>query len=467
MGEIYLPKPNMMGAMQAGLSSARAIKRGGRGSGVSGGSSGGSTSMYDENGLTARDRKKMVKVAAEQERRKKKADLKASKAQTKLVKAQTEAVKEDNKVRQVNAMKEAAGVETRQEAKKRKRQENRMVEQESKSKETAFKQGEENLQQDIDSTVRNWAGVVQQDTYEGFYNAVQKKGASFAGILPQPDTVAGMDPEQFQQLKDEMQYTPDKKTSAYDPGRAWKPNPKRYSGRDAEGNKVNELVNSNDPKAIADAEARGLSLVTSGDLAAETENAKRGVVFASDIADEANKANSFLPLIDTMGNLLDGFDTGTFAEGLGKAQGVLDAMGLQTEGYSQKQAFESFSNRMAIMAKNQGNGMIMTGAMSERDVKFLQAMVPGLQKSVKGNRLLLKIMRRMSKRQLNVNQMAIDYMRGNNGTMDKNDFVAHVGRELGAKPFFGLPEGAELKGYSKKTGRAIFEANGARYEVGE
>lgn len=59
-----------------------------------------------------------------------------------------------------------------------------------------------------------------------------------------------------------------------------------------------------------------------------------------------------------------------------------------------QEAFRSISNRMALAARSEG----MTGPMSDRDVIFLENMVPRLANTPTGNKIIIEVMMRMAQR---------------------------------------------------------------------
>lgn len=55
----------------------------------------------------------------------------------------------------------------------------------------------------------------------------------------------------------------------------------------------------------------------------------------------------------------------------------------------------------------------MPGALSDKDLAFLKASVPGLQQSPEGNALIIDYMKRMAQRSLDVERMRQQYVRTN------------------------------------------------------
>lgn len=103
--------------------------------------------------------------------------------------------------------------------------------------------------------------------------------------------------------------------------------------------------------------------------------------------------------LNQMSRLLDtGLKTGSLA-GLSKSfKGVLSSvLGVEIEGLAEAEALEAISNKLALEVRNPASGMGLPGATSNRDLDFLIAAIPGLRKSVKGNRLMIALAKEQHK----------------------------------------------------------------------
>lgn len=103
--------------------------------------------------------------------------------------------------------------------------------------------------------------------------------------------------------------------------------------------------------------------------------------------------------LNQMSRLLDtGLKTGSLA-GLSKSfKGVLSSvLGVEIEGLAEAEALEAISNKLALEVRNPASGMGLPGATSNRDLDFLIASIPGLRKSVKGNRLMIALAKEQHK----------------------------------------------------------------------
>ena len=103
--------------------------------------------------------------------------------------------------------------------------------------------------------------------------------------------------------------------------------------------------------------------------------------------------------LNQMSRLLDtGLKTGSLA-GLSKSfKGVLSSvLGVEIEGLAEAEALEAISNKLALEVRNPASGMGLPGSTSNRDLDFLIASIPGLRKSVKGNRLMIALAKEQHK----------------------------------------------------------------------
>ena len=115
--------------------------------------------------------------------------------------------------------------------------------------------------------------------------------------------------------------------------------------------------------------------------------------------------------LNQMSRLLDtGLKTGSLA-GLSKSfKGVLSSvLGVEIEGLAEAEALEAISNKLALEVRNPASGMGLPGSTSNRDLDFLIASIPGLRKSVKGNRLMIALAKEQHKirQALNIEQARI------------------------------------------------------------
>lgn len=179
----------------------------------------------------------------------------------------------------------------------------------------------------------------------------------------------------------------------------------------------------------------------------ETEEAKTvGKFFGEEygnILKAGTSAQSKLNRYSRLGDLLNGVQTGRFAEtGLEVAKAAR-ALGFNVgENIGNLEAAQALSGEIALELRNPSGGAGMPGAMSDADRQFLSNMVPGLQTTPQGRTFMLETARRLAQRDIKVSQMARDY-RMRNGSLDEG-FYNEIARYAEANPLFSglnMPQG--------------------------
>jgi hypothetical protein len=134
-------------------------------------------------------------------------------------------------------------------------------------------------------------------------------------------------------------------------------------------------------------------------------------------AGAVNKLGTF----NELGRQLDeaeaaGFETGALAgiEITGKraALGLAGLFGFDIDfkGLDSAEAIRALGNQLAQQARaGTGEGTTLAGQMSDKDVEFLKASMPGLDKTIAGNRLLIEIQRKLANRQIEYARLAREY----------------------------------------------------------
>ncbi len=138
---------------------------------------------------------------------------------------------------------------------------------------------------------------------------------------------------------------------------------------------------------------------------------------ASDIASRAKMAK-----YDRMDQLLSGMQTSKLTPAITQIQGVAESLGLSVDkSLPAKQAFQALSGEIALTLRNPSGGAGMPGALSDRDLSFLQSMTPDLGKTTEGNKLIIDTARKLAKRDQEVAKMAREY-RKKHGQFDEGFF---------------------------------------------
>lgn len=152
-----------------------------------------------------------------------------------------------------------------------------------------------------------------------------------------------------------------------------------------------------------------------------------GKLMAADFAkiqDAGATAQQSMQKFDRLGGLLDTVNTGAFKgtttqlKAMAKSAGVdLDSLGIRDD-VAPAQAAKAVANEIALQLRNPSGGAGMPGAMSDSDREFLMQMVPGLETTPEGNKLLVDYWRRVNQRGIEVARMAREYTKKNGGKFD-------------------------------------------------
>jgi hypothetical protein len=147
------------------------------------------------------------------------------------------------------------------------------------------------------------------------------------------------------------------------------------------------------------------------------------------IEEGADQANSMNMRLDRLGQLLEQVTTGKFAgstlelKKMAKAAGVnLESWGIADD-VPAAEAARSLANELALQLRNPAGGAGMPGAMSDQDRTFLQSMVPGLETTAEGRKLMLETSRKLNGRSVEVARRARAYMGKNDGKLDAGFFT--------------------------------------------
>lgn len=171
---------------------------------------------------------------------------------------------------------------------------------------------------------------------------------------------------------------------------------------------------------------------------------------------------------DRMDQLLKQMDTGRFTPTMTAIQSMAESLGFEVDKtLPAKQAFTAFAGEVALSLRNPEGGAGMPGALSEKDLAFLQSMTPDLAKTTAGNKLIIDTARKLAKRDQEIAKIARDY-RKKHGQIDegfydqlaaysdKNQLFADAPTTARAQPQgdkgASQPQGGILEAY-KDTGK--------------
>lgn len=178
-----------------------------------------------------------------------------------------------------------------------------------------------------------------------------------------------------------------------------------------------------------------------------------GTATASDfvqIQNDAKKAYSKLSQFEQLERLLEDFDSNKFAGFLTTIQAVGNALGLPVgKSLAAKEAFTSVTNRLAMSYRDPSQGGGLPGSMSDADRIFLQSIPPQLTNSKEGNRLIIKMTKKLLRRDIEVAALAREY-RKQHGSFDAG-FLSELEAYSKAHPLFE-DERKEVRRLSQEQG---------------
>lgn len=185
--------------------------------------------------------------------------------------------------------------------------------------------------------------------------------------------------------------------------------------------------------------AAGRSVQTVKLPAQENEESKAVGKFFGENYAEVQKAGlnaqGKINRINRLDSLLTGVDTGKFAPvGVDIAKAAKE-FGINIDDkLGNKEAAVALSSEIALELRNPSGGAGMPGAMSDADRNFLAGMVPGIEKTPEGRKLIVETYRKMAQRDMEVANMARKY-RAKNGSINEG-FYDELAAYSQANPLF-------------------------------
>lgn len=148
----------------------------------------------------------------------------------------------------------------------------------------------------------------------------------------------------------------------------------------------------------------------------DKQSAKDFAELNRDVAKRASTANGKIATLNRLETLLSDPNV---RQGAG-AQAALQAariakgvFGIDTEGLGPAEAVNAISNQFALELRNPSGGAGMPGALSDKDREFLQSLTPGLERTPEGNKLIIDYMKRLAKRDVEIEGLRRDYIKQN------------------------------------------------------
>jgi hypothetical protein len=165
--------------------------------------------------------------------------------------------------------------------------------------------------------------------------------------------------------------------------------------------------------------------------AGETEEAKalgkfKGQNYA-DIQKGAKSANKMLASLNVLDKLSDDAFEGSFTGakmGLSKIGGMI---GIDVEGLSESEVFNAVASGLTLDSASQ-----LSGAMSDKDIEFLQSTLPQLNTTKEGRKKIISVMKVMANIKKQYARDAAEFRR-EKGTFDEIEFQDWVKEKRGDK----------------------------------
>jgi hypothetical protein len=220
-------------------------------------------------------------------------------------------------------------------------------------------------------------------------------------------------------------------------------------------------------QAVKSAENNGFTLIgperRGYGVAAGKANAEK----EQKVNSESNVARNQVATLKTMDQLLDRFETGKLTKIQMTLQQSANALGLPVNvaQLSDKEAFNAMGEQLALQSRNQGEGMVLAGQMSDRDVQFLRDMNPQLILTTSGNKKLIRIRMALAQRQSDIAKVMRQYKAENKGRFDSTGFEAYMEKNFSKSSVFGIPEGARLIGNDSKTGLPVYQTQDGKMVI--
>jgi len=214
------------------------------------------------------------------------------------------------------------------------------------------------------------------------------------------------------------------------------------------------IVNTRDQNAVKLAESKGFKAPSPEARGYGMAIGKASAEREAQINAESAKARIQVSNLTAMDQLLDRFTTSKLAPTLKTLQSWANAFGLPIDvsNLSAKEAFDALANQLALQSRNMGEGMVLAGQMSDRDVQFLKDMNPQLMISKGGNKLIIQVRKRIAERQNDVAALMRKYKSEHGGRFDATDFDGYLAENFGRESIFGIPQGSVYVSDHAKTG---------------
>lgn len=165
----------------------------------------------------------------------------------------------------------------------------------------------------------------------------------------------------------------------------------------------------------------------------------------SDILTSGFNAGKTIDKVNRLNQLLEGVNTGKLTPAGTQIASTAASLGFDVnKNLGNLQAAEALSNEFALTLRNPSGGAGMPGALSDKDREFLKAIVPGIEKTPEGRKLISESMIKLAKREQDVARLAREY-RKKNGQLDEG-FYDELSRYSEQNPLFADTGATSMQG---------------------
>lgn len=144
----------------------------------------------------------------------------------------------------------------------------------------------------------------------------------------------------------------------------------------------------------------------------------------------ATDARAQLQSLNSLDALSEKAFSGTAANLKKNAAKLAGAFGVDVEGLSETEIFDSVANELVL-----GKTAMMTGVLTDRDMEFLQSTVPQLTQTADGRKKLIKIAKKIAERKIEYAKEAAKFRRENKGKFNQYDFENYLAEMNDGKDF--------------------------------
>lgn len=163
------------------------------------------------------------------------------------------------------------------------------------------------------------------------------------------------------------------------------------------------------------------------------------------------QARTGMAQTNRLGQLLDQVNTGRFTSSTQEIKQMAKGLGVNLEALGVKddtapaQAAQALTGQLALALRNPSQGAGMPGAMSDADRQFLTKMVPGLETTPEGRKLMVEYSTKMYQRQIEMAKIANDFMRSGEAKKDPNALYQKLQDYADKNPLFSEKDAPQPK----------------------